>query len=155
MFKGIFKKRTFRKRTLKANVRKVGKNAVFTGKRRLLCLFYCSTPMLKNTEMNTGKYRCAARERRAGSRTRHKPHIAYFILLPYKIPFEWFYRSYGAAGRKEKTAAIISPAWQQSFGVVLHGLGGQLFPFVSRSIVSLIARTTKALVLSPMLAACS
>lgn len=44
---------------------------------------------------------------RAGSRTRRKPHIAALILLPYRIPFEWFYRSYRAAGRKEKTAAML------------------------------------------------
>lgn len=91
----------------------------------------------------------------AGSRTRHKPHIAALVLLPYKIPFEWFCCVYGAAGRKQKTAAMLGYDGSSFFDVVLHGLGGQLCPFVSRSIVSLIARTTKALVLSPMLAACS
>ena len=46
----------------------------------------------------------------AGSRTRHKPHIAALILLLYKIPFEWFYRSYGAAGRKEKDCCHYIPS---------------------------------------------
>lgn len=43
----------------------------------------------------------------AGSRTRRKPHMSALILLPYKIPCEWFCCVYGAAGRKEKTAAML------------------------------------------------
>lgn len=53
----------------------------------------------------------------------------------------------------------VLPCWGYDGSSLLvwcfMGWGAQLCPFVSRSIVSLIARTTKAFVLSPMLAACS
>lgn len=96
----------------------------------------------------------------AGSRTRHKPHIAALILLPYKIPFEWFYRLCGADMGLVSGLLPLYPRYGSSLffwcaSQARNGQPGQLCPWVSRSIVSLIARTTKAFVLSPMLAACS